>query len=120
MKLRKTSYFVQFSTIGLMAVYLFIVVTHLFFSPNFHAGPHFGNNSILKRNTELIYNLIRTDRSTFDENKTVKTFTKSYPGSSAWLINTKPFSVAIHGNSHLSQFLSDHHHSYLANRVIRI
>jgi hypothetical protein len=118
--LKKASYFVQFSTIGLMAVYLFIVVTHLFFSPNFHADPNLGNNSILKRNTELIYNLIRTDRSVFDDSKTVKTFTKSYPGFSAWLVNTKPLSVAIHGNSHLSQFLPDHHHAFLSNRVIRI
>ena len=120
MKLKKTSYFVQFSTIGLVAVYLFIVVAHLFFTPNFHAGPDFGNNSILKRNTELIYNLIRTDRSVFDDSKTGKTFTKSYPGFSAWLINIKPLFVAVHGNSHLSQFLPDHHHAYLSNRVIRI
>jgi hypothetical protein len=120
MKLKKTSHFVQFSTIGLMAVYLFIVVAHLFFTPNFHADPNFGNNPTLKRNTELFYNLIRTDRSVFDDSKTAKSFTKSYPGFSAWLINTKPLLVAVRGNSHLSQFLPDHHHSYLSNRMIRI
>src|ERR1700743_2065041 len=120
MKLKKTSYFVQFSTIGLMVAYLFIVVTHLFFSPNFHEDPNLRNNSILKRNTESIYNLIRTDRSTFGENKNVKTFVKSHPVFPAFLITAKPLPNVIHGNARLSQFLPDHHHAFLSNRVIRI
>jgi hypothetical protein len=54
-----------------MPLYLFIVVANLFFAPNFNSATGPDYNPVLKRNTELIYNLFRTDRCPSNESKTV-------------------------------------------------
>jgi hypothetical protein len=120
-KLKKAHPFARFGALILMAAYLFIVSAHLFFAPNFREKPTVNYKAAFKRNTEAIYYLIRNDRSTFSENKTVKTFAK----------NISLFSVSLLDNTRLLlakstvgacsfQFLPDHHHSYLSNHVIRI
>ena len=121
MRSKKAYSNVRFGTFFLMPSYLFIVVAHLFFAPNFHSGTTLGYNPVLKRNTELIYNLIRTDRCLSNESKTVKTFAKNLPPFSiSLLIKSKPLLNTAMGNTGLYQFLPDHHSSYLSNRVIRI
>jgi hypothetical protein len=109
----------DFRTFSLVAVYLFIVVTHLFFAPHFHQGDT--RNLALKKNTEFIFNLIRTDRCLVNESK------KSDQGAKLQLAvsnpNTANFSqtrftkVADYYNS---RFVSDYHFSWLSNRVLRI
>jgi hypothetical protein len=121
MKLKKTYPYVHFGALVLMPVYLFIVVAHLFFTPKFQAGPNAGNGSVIRKNTEVIYYLIRNDRSTFNENKTAKIFAK---GKSIFsillLINVSSKRTTSAGNAQFFQFLPDHHHSYLSNRIMRI
>jgi hypothetical protein len=120
-KLKKAYPFARFGALVLMAVYLFIVAAHLFFVPNFRESYIAGHNPAFKKNTEVIYYLIRNDRSTFSENKTVKTFAKHISLFSASRLNsTNPLLANATGEACTFQFLPDHHYSYLSNHVIRI
>jgi hypothetical protein len=121
MKSKKTYPYVRFGALVLMPVYLFIVVAHLFFVPQFQTGHNYGRNSFFKKNTEFCYYLVRNDRSTFNENKTVKIFAKNKsPFFISLLINASPSLTVTIGGAHLSQFLPDYHHSYLSNLILRI
>ena len=110
----------DFRAFLLVAVYLFIAVTHLFFAPRFHEGDN-NHNPALKKNTEFIFNLIRTDRCLINESK------KS--DQSAKLLLTTSVSNFIRfdrvfftqtDNYFTSQFVSNQHFSWLSNRVLRI
>jgi len=109
----------DFRTFVLMAVYLFIVVTHLFFVPHFRQDKN--NNPALKKTTEFIFNLIRTDRCLINENK------KSDPSAKLQLITSVSNSIRFDSvsfvksnNTFTYQFASNRHFSYLSNRVLRI
>jgi hypothetical protein len=120
MKQTGKTYHYHFFAFSLTAVYLFIVITHLFFTPRFLSGYHPGHNPIVKRNTELIYNLTRTDRCTLDEAKIVKVAAKHH---SAWLASylyAQRLPDVHAGIFQFFQFLPDHHSSYLSNRILRI
>jgi len=121
MKLKKPYSYIQFGALVLMAAYLLIVVSHLFFAPQFQTSGVAGRSPVVKKNTESLYYLIRNDRSTFSENKTAKTFPRKKSFFSiSFLINQKTSPVAVTLSGHFSQFLPDYHHSYLSNRVMRI
>jgi hypothetical protein len=110
----------NFRAFLLVAVYFFIVVTHLFFAPCFHEGEN-NQNLALKKNTEFIFNLIRTDRCLINESKK--------PDQSAKLLLTTSVSNFVKfdrlffmqtDNYFTYQFVFDHHFSYLSNRALRI
>lgn len=110
----------DFRTISLVAVYFFIVVTHLFYAPNFHQDGN-DRNQALKKNTEYIYNLIRTDRCLVNESK------KSDQGGKQLLTTSASNFIKFARISFINtdkyftyQFRSNHHFSYLSNRVLRI
>ncbi|HEY2583146.1 MAG TPA: hypothetical protein VGI43_15145, partial [Mucilaginibacter sp.] len=67
MKLKKIYPHAYFGAMVLMPLYLFIVVSHLFFVPRFQETSNAGTNSFFKKNTQYIYYLVRNDRSTFNE-----------------------------------------------------
>jgi len=121
MKLKKTYPYAHFGALVLMAVYLFIVVAHLFFVPGFQGNLNRDRGPVLKRNTEFVYYLIRNDRSTFNENKQAKNFPKNKPAFLiSLLINVNHLTVTETANASAFQFLPYHQHSYLLNHVIRI
>jgi hypothetical protein len=120
MKLKKTYPFAHWGALILMPLYLFIVVAHLFFSPKFQGDFNAGRNPVFKKNTELIYYLIRNDRSTFNENKQAKTFAKKSGFSTSSMICTNPLLSIGNFNKTYFQFFPDHHYSYLLNHIIRI
>jgi hypothetical protein len=120
MKLKKTYSHVHFGTFLLTAVYFFIVITHLFFAPQFQAGTP-GRHSSYKRINDLAYILIRTNRAMSVESKTGKVFQKrSTIAFTSVLTNPKPLLRTLYGNDHISQFSPDLHSSYLSNRILRI
>jgi len=121
MRLKRTHPFTHFGALVLMPVYLFIVVAHLFFVPTFQGNVNPAHNTVLKRNTEFVYYLIRNDRSTINENKSAKNFPKNKPVFLiSLLINVNHLPVTEAGNASTFQFLPNCHHSYLSNHVIRI
>jgi len=121
MNLKKTYPHVHFGALLITAVYLCIVISHLFFAPKFVAVRDPGHNSAFKKNTELFYYLVRNDRSMFNESKPVKMFPKNIPVFFVSILTgAKSLPAILTGNTHLSQFLPDHHYSYLSNRIMRI
>ena|SRR5579863_970004 len=120
MKRKKTYPFIHFGAFSLMTVYLFIVVTHLFFAPQFQSGTP-GHNPAFKRNNELLYILIRTNRGMSVESKSGKLFPKKLSVSfSSVLIHPKPLPHTLYGNDHISQFSPNLRSSWLSNRILRI
>ncbi|HEY9002921.1 MAG TPA: hypothetical protein VIM89_16320 [Mucilaginibacter sp.] len=110
----------DFRTFSLVAVYLFIVVTHLFFAPHFHQGGS-DRNLALKKNTEYIFNLIRTDRCLINESKKSDQSGKQLLATFASnFIKFDQISFIKTDNYFAYQFRSNHHFSYLSNRVLRI
>lgn len=108
-------------TCMLTAVYLFIVVTHLFFAPLFSDGGNMNHNSVIKRNTEFIYNLIRTDRCLVNESKKAEITAKNhFSPFISLLLNTSTCSHLKTTDYFNCQFISDHHFTYLSNRVLRL
>jgi len=111
----------HFRAFILMAVYLFIVITHLFFSPQFQADAATGHKQTVKRNAELIYNLIKTDRGLFDESKKSElSATKHLISFTSLSIHRNPLLSAETYNYYNCSFKPNHHFSYLSNRVLRI
>lgn len=120
MRLKKTYPYAYFGALVLMPAYLFIVVSHLFFVPKFQVVPEPGTTAFQK-DTQFLYYLVRNDRSTFNENKTVKTFPKNRSVFfTSLLINTNPPRITAKYNLRLFQFLPDYHYSYLSNHILRI
>jgi len=120
MRLKKTYPYAYLGALVLMPVYLFIVVSHLFFVPKFQEVPKPGT-STLQKDTLFLYYLVRNDRSTFNENKTVKTFPKNRSVFlTSMLINTTPSRITAKYHSYPFQFLPDYHYSYLSNQILRI
>jgi hypothetical protein len=108
-------------TLVLMPVYFFIVVLHLFVVPSFRENDTTAGKAAYKTNTQLAYYLVRNDRSTFSESKSAKTFQKKRTHQRVALIsNISPLLNAVKYNSFISQFPPDHHHLWLANRILRI
>lgn len=103
----------------MMALYVFVFITHIFFLPNLNTNSSINHNCFLKRKTETYINLQRTDKTVINEN--LVRAGKNNPGSFI-LLFTKAFvsSVKQVPASQLLQFIPDHHYVYLANRVIRI
>lgn len=117
------SYHVRREACALIVVYFSIVLGHLFPAPSFQPSTMMENNAITGKNNQkdaqLIYNLIRTDRCTWNGNKTLKVpieipliFVNSFA------VRSRSFVPA--GNTLSYYFLSDHHFSYLSNRMLRI
>ncbi len=103
-----------------MMAYVFIMVAYLFFTPVFqNNGP--SGNAGLTVNTQLIYNLIRTNRCMMNDNKPAKSQVKLY---AAHFISQKSITgktpLLLAGNTSALYFLIDHHFAYLSNRVLRI
>jgi hypothetical protein len=118
MKLKNPNRRIRAGALVLMPVYLFIAAVHLFFVPRFQSA---FNTTVLKKNTEAVYYLIRNDRSTFNENKQVKTVTKSKQVSSISLLtNANPASAKSVVNASCSQFLSYYTPTHSSNYVLRI
>jgi hypothetical protein len=105
----------------LMPVYLFIAALHLFFIPRFQESPGAADRIAYKTDTQLVYYLVRNDKSTLTESKNTKTIQKKKPHwGAAVLTNISPCLNALKYNSFISQFPHDYHHSWLSNRVLRI
>ncbi len=118
MKLKKPYRHIRAGALVLMPVYLFIAAVHLFFVPKFQSAL---NTTVLKKNTEAVYYLIRNDRSTFNENKQVKTVTKSKTVFSiSHLTNADPMPATSVVNARYSQFLSHYTPVHLSNLILRI
>ncbi|MBS1522901.1 MAG: hypothetical protein JST50_18015 [Bacteroidetes bacterium] len=110
----------DFRTISLVAVYLFIVVTHLFYAPNFHQDGN-DRNLALKKNTEYLFNLIRTDRCLINESKKSDQSGKQlFAASVSNFVKFDQVSFMQSDNYFAYQFRSNHHFSYLSNRILRI
>jgi hypothetical protein len=122
MKLEKAYAHVRFGALILMASYFFITVSCLFFAPRFERDPSQHNNTAaLKRSTQLIYTLIRTNRCPSNDSKKVKTFARNCSASFISLLaRPQPLQAVANSRDHISQFLSNHHYSYLSNRILRV
>ena len=117
------SYYIRFEALALTAVYFSIVLGHLFLAPSFQPCIATGRNAVTgksnEKNAELIYNLIRTDRCTWNGNKTIKTTAKNSPAFARSLAIPVPSGIPVdHKLSY--HFFFDRHFSYLSNRVLRI
>lgn len=120
MKQKKAYSHLHLGAFLLMATYLFIVVTHLFFAPQFLAGTP-GHHSAFRRTNDLAYILIRSNRAMSVESKAGKVFPKKLLVSlTSRLTHPKPLPHTLYGNDHISQFSPDLHSSYLSNRILRI
>jgi hypothetical protein len=118
MKVKKPHRYIHAGALVLMPVYLFIAAVHLFFVPNFQSA---FNNALVKKNAEAVYYLIRNDRSTFNENKQVKTITKSKPVFSISLLTgANPASATSVVNARCSQFIAYYPPALLSNCVLRL
>ncbi|MBS1533042.1 MAG: hypothetical protein JSU01_22265 [Bacteroidetes bacterium] len=102
--------------------YLLIVLGHLFPAPDFGSGVQrhqYLQKGSREKSTQLIYNLIRTDRCRFNENKTAP-----MRQTSTGILTGIKHSYTLPGSSRLtafnSAFLTDRHFSYLNNRTLRI
>jgi hypothetical protein len=118
MKVKKPHRYIRAGALILMPVYLFIAAVHLFFVPKFLSAL---NTTVLKKNTEAVYYLIRNDRSTFNENKQVKTVAKNKPVFSISLLtsaNPMPATSAV--NARCSQFIAHYPPALLSNCVLRL
>lgn len=121
MKQKKTYPHARFGILVITAMYLFIIASHLFFAPGFRNNINISHNFFSRRNYELIYNLIRTNRCTFNDNKTNKTYTNKLPAHTILsMAMIKLVKIQIISSSHLSQFVPDQHLCYLSNRILRI
>jgi hypothetical protein len=121
MKLKKAYPFAYFGALVLMPVYLFIAVTHLYFSPRFWGDLNNDLHTGFKKNTEVIYYLIRNDRSVLNESKPAKSFPKNKRAFVASLLNNVSRSPIKTGDSNgCFCLLPPKYHSYLSNHVIRI
>jgi hypothetical protein len=122
MKLQKIYPHAYYVAIILVPLYLFIVLLHLFFIPSFQGTSNDGNNLVFKKNAQYLYYLIRNDRSTFKENSKVKAQShivkSSCFDSTAACLNSHLNKLSL--NPKLSQFMANHHYSYLFNLVIMI
>jgi hypothetical protein len=121
MKLKKTYPYAYLGSLVLMPVYLFIVVSHLFFVPKFQESSNYGVRPCFKKDALYFYYLVRNDRSTFNENKPVKTFAKNKSiFFISLLTNTNSLSIAQKHNTNVFRFSPNHHYSYLVNHILRI
>jgi quinol-cytochrome oxidoreductase complex cytochrome b subunit len=117
MKPKATYFYVHFGVLVLIPVYLFIVISYLFFAPNFLGRENSALNSSLNKNTKTFYFLIRDNRS----NDITKTIAKSKQGFiTSLIINADPLLTAAPSPVHLSLFPLNHHYSYLSNHILRI
>ena len=106
---------------GCMVVYFLIVTAHLFFVPKFQGNINNSYHSIVKKNIEFFYYLVRNDRSVFNENKQVKIFQKTLISPLVFQVaGREPFSAKVNNNAGRFKFIYDRHYSYLLNRAIRI
>jgi hypothetical protein len=102
------------------AMYLFIVVAYLFFTPKFQYK-HPSGITKAKPNTQVIYNLIRTSRCMVGSNKPGRIMVKQHILHAVPLkANTSSPSLYYTSNTRAIGFVADHHSVYLANRVLRI
>ena len=117
---QKNKYCTRFSILLLAVSYLIISSAHLFFAPNFQVNNISGNSSFSKTNSELVYNLIRTNRCLFNDNKNLKTYAGKAP--SAFVVHLAyDLSDPVKNLSFKNTiFKADHHFSYLSNRTLRI
>src|SRR5579863_905645 len=117
------SYHNRFEALALTIVYFSIVLGHLFLAPSFQPCSATRRNAVTgknnQKNTELIYNLIRSDRCPWNGNKTLKSPAKT-PLTFAHSFAINASGTIPAGNKLLYHFFLDHHFSYLSNRVIRI
>jgi hypothetical protein len=111
----------HFGALILSAAYLFIVVAHLFFAPSFRDNFSGGNRFALKRNNNLIYNLIRTDRCPASDSKNVKSQVKNHTAPFiTLLICNKPMPVTASPGNNVARMLRGQQASYLTNHILRI
>jgi hypothetical protein len=107
----------------LAAGYLLIVLGHLFPAPNFGVlgrGDNYLQKISRNKSTQLIYNLIRTNRCRADESKTINTQQKGGSGIQP-RVSLGHTMLAIPKRDAFSYVFSpDRHFSYLNNRVLRI
>ena len=121
MKTKRTHFGIRLGTFLLIPLYLLIVAAHLFFTPNFHSDARVRYNPAFTRNTELIYNLIRTDRCFANEGKkSEQSAKKALTTLGLHYATLKPVIVIRPVYYYNHPFLSDHHFTYLANRILRI
>jgi hypothetical protein len=120
-KLKRTYPYVYFEALILMPVYLFIAAFHLFFVPGFLGNVN-SNSPAVCKNIQLVYYLVRNDRSTPSENKSVKTLprTKTLHKAPVATSHTPLLLTAACHTDKFFQFIADHHYSYLSNQVLRI
>jgi hypothetical protein len=118
MKVKKPNRYIRAGALVLMPVYLFIAAVHLFFAPKFQSQ---FNTTVLKKNTEAVYYLIRNDRSTYNENKQAKTTAKSKTVFSISLLTSaNPAAAKSVVNACCSQFISHYPPALLSNCVLRL
>ena len=111
----------RFHALGLAVIYVFIAAAHLFFTPGFADGNLLNQNSVLKRNTDLVYNLIRTDRCFSKDSKETVILFKDRPATNPSHSTDKCSRLLVKATSYYSnQFIPDRHFSFLSNRVLRI
>ena len=119
MNKQKSNALIRIISMFVMMVYLLIVAAYLFFTPGFQYK-HPSGITKAKPNTQLIYNLIRTNRCMVN-NKPTRITEKQY------IIHAIPLKSSENrlpmfrtGNAGAFNCLADHQLAYLSNRVLRI
>jgi predicted PurR-regulated permease PerM len=121
MSFHKRCPFTYAMSLVLMPVYLFIVVLHFFFIPDFLENTITARKTIYKSNNQLVYYLIRNDRSVFNESKTVKTIQKKKSHQCAtMLIDASTCETVLKYSSLIPQFSPNYHDAWLSNHILRI
>jgi len=117
METRKRFGFLPFASLFLMTVYLFMIVSYLFFMSGTPTASGGRQTSHFRRKTETGLTVQRIDRTVLAEKKPVN------PGKISFIllhINVPVLPFKLAANSQFTGFLPDLHHVYLSNRIIRI
>jgi len=118
----KASLFKSLCVLLLMGLYFSVVVTHLFFVPNFHArASRHSSNPVFKRKSDN-YSVVRlaekyvvTNKKSFQE---LRKIYKELPGLYAGEV--VQLSLSKHEDRLLAGHIPDQRYCYLSNCIIRV
>jgi hypothetical protein len=104
----------------LMSCYLCIVITHLFFLPKFQQTNNSAGNPVFAKNTQMVYYLVRNDRSMSNGKPGIKISPKVRSIASIMPAsqNTSASTVFI-SQTGLSRLSVVSHYTWLFDRTIR-
>jgi len=117
METRKRFGFLPFASLFLMTVYLFMIVSYLFFMSGTPTDSGSRHTPHFRQKTERTLTVQRIDKTILAEKKPANI------GKISFIllhIKVPGLSFKLAKNCQFSAFLPDLHHTYLSNRIIRI